>query len=226
MKLTSTLKNKSAASVLALSLISQPLAAIAQTAAPAQSAPASAASTTPAAQAPTAPPSGQYAAPPTGSEASGSTYDQGAQQYDRAYANQYAHWAAQNCVDQRSNTAAGAAIGGVLGAVLGSSVAGRGSHVAGAVAGGALGATAGAAVGASSSTACPPGYVVAPGAPAFYSGPAYPAEVVYGPAWYQPWVWVDGRWVYRPYRYWYWTNHAYWAPGWRAGPWSYHFRRW
>jgi hypothetical protein len=123
----------------------------------------------------------------------------------------------------------GAAIGGVLGAVLGSSVAGRGAHVGGANAGGALGATAGAAIGANSTPgpACPPGYVVAAGAPPFfYADPSYPVGVVYGPAWYQPWVWVDGRWVFRPYRYWYWDHRPYWRPGWRPGPWAYHYRRW
>ncbi len=207
------LKSKILAPALALAVVSQPLAAAAQ------SAPSSTASS--------APPAGQYAPPPAGSEAPGSTYDQRAQQADRAYADQYARWAAQNCIDQRTNTVAGAAIGGVLGAVVGASVAGPGAHAAGAVAGGALGATAGAAVGASATTACPPGYVVAPGAPAFYyADPAYPTAVVYGPAWYQPWVWVDGHWVYRPYRYWYWTNHAYWRPDWRPGPWRYHYSRW
>ena len=109
---SSKLKIKTVASALALAMACQPLAAIAQT--------------TPKPAAPTAPPAGQYAPPPAGSEASGSTYDQSAQQNDRAYADQYSHWAAQNCIDQRNNTAAGAAIGGVLGAVLGSSVAGRG----------------------------------------------------------------------------------------------------
>ena len=68
------------------------------------------------------PPSGQYAPPPSGAEASGSTYDDKAQRDDRAYADQYSRWAAQYCVDKRTNTAAGAAIGGVLGAVLGLSL--------------------------------------------------------------------------------------------------------
>jgi hypothetical protein len=175
------------------------------------------------------PPSGQYAPPPSGAEASGSTYDDKAQRDDRAYADQYSRWAAQYCVDKHTNTAAGAAIGGVLGAVLGSGLAGHGAHVGGAIAGGAVGAAAGAAVGASSTPgpACPPGDIVAPGAPAFYyDGPALAYDTAYGPAWYQPWVWVDGRWVYRPYRYWYWGHAGYWRPDWRAGPWVYHYRRW
>jgi hypothetical protein len=213
MRTSQKLKLNILASVLALAIASQPVAAAAQSA--------------PNSPAPSAPPAGQYAPPPAGSETAGSTYDQRAQQYDRAYADQYSRWAAQNCIDQRNNTVAGAAIGGVLGAVLGSSVAGHGAHAAGAVAGGALGATAGAVIGSNATNACPPGYVVAPGAPAFYDAdPAYPVEVVYGPAWYQPWVWVDGRWVYRPYRYWYWTNQAYWRPNWRPGPWRYHYHRW
>jgi hypothetical protein len=183
----------------------------------------------PAAQVPTAPPNGEYAPPPAGSEVAGSTYDRSAQDADRAYADQYSRWAAQYCVDKRNNEAAGAAIGGVLGAILGSGLAGRGAHVGGAVVGGALGATAGAAIGAHAKpgAACPPGYVIAPGAPAFvYAGPPLAPAVVYGPDWYQPWVWVDGRWVYRPYRYWYWDHRAYWRPDWRPGAWRYHGYRW
>jgi len=207
------LKSKVLAPVLALAVASQPLAAAAQSA--------------PNSQATSAPPAGQYAPPPPGSEVPGSAYDQNAQQYDRAYADQYARWAAQNCIDPRTNTVAGAAIGGIAGAVLGSSAAGPGAHAAGAAAGGILGAAAGAAVGANATTACPPGYVVAAGAPAFYyANPTYPAAVVYGPAWYQPWVWVEGRWVYRPYRYWYWTSQAHWRPGSRPGPWRDHYGRW
>ena len=82
----------------------------------------------PATQAPATPPSGQYAPPPTGEEASGSTYDRGAQDADRAYADQYSRWAAQYCVDKRNNEVAGTAIGGVLGAILGSGLAGRGAR--------------------------------------------------------------------------------------------------
>ena len=43
------------------------------------------------------------------------------------------------------------------------------------------------------------------GAPPFY-GPGGPAVVVYDqPGWYNPWLWYDGRWIYRPYPY-----HRYW----------------
>jgi hypothetical protein len=176
-----------------------------------------------------APPSGQAAPPPSGAEALRTTSDNRAQRDDRTYADRYSSWAAPYCVDKRANTAAGAAIGGVLGAVLGSGLAGHGAHVGGAIAGGALGATAGAAIGANSTPgpACPAGYGMAPGAPAFaYVGPAFAYETAYGPAWYQPWVWVDGRWVYRPYAYGYWGYDRDWRPGWRAGPWDYHYRRW
>lgn len=78
-----------------------------------------------------APPAGQYAPPPTGAEGTGASYDSRAQYYDRDYADRYSQWASRNCVDRRSNTAAGALIGGVVGAVAGSGLAGRGDHAAG-----------------------------------------------------------------------------------------------
>ena len=177
-------------------------------------------------QSDSAPPQGQYAPPPPGYE-QGGAYDDQSQQYDRDYADRYSRWAAQYCVDQRNNnTAAGAIIGGVLGAVIGAGVAGRGDRGAGAVIGGALGAGTGAAIGASSSpgAGCPPGYVVRAGAPAFYW--AGPPVVTWAPAWYHPWVFVGGRWVYHPYRYWYWQHRNYWHPGWRARPWHNRFDRW
>jgi hypothetical protein len=211
-----SLLNVALASVLALATVASATASMAQP--PPDSPP------------PAAPPAGQYAPPPPGAEASGSSYDDQSQQYDRDYADRYSRWAADNCVDRRNNnTAAGAIIGGVLGAIIGSNASGRHDRGAGTVVGGALGATAGAAIGANSgaSAACPPGYMVRSGAPVFaYGGPAYPPEVVYGPGWYNPWVWAGGRWVYRPYRYWYWNNRAYWRPGWRAGPYAYRYRRW
>lgn len=174
-----------------------------------------------------APPQGSYAEPPPGYEQNGSYYDDRAQDYDRDYADRYSAWAAQNCVNQRNNNAAaGAIIGGVLGAVAGSNLAGRHDRTGGAIVGGAVGATAGASIGANSTNggACPPGYVVRGGAPAFYysGGPAYYA----GPSWYNPWVFVGGRYVYHPYRYWYWNHRAYWKPGWRAKPFKYRHRRW
>lgn len=173
-----------------------------------------------------APPPGSYAEPPPGYNDGEAYYDDQAQSYDRDYADRYSAWAAQNCVNQRNNNAAaGAIIGGVLGAVVGSNVSGRHNRTGGAIVGGAVGATAGASIGANSGNGanCPPGYVVRAGAPAFYyGGPAYYA----GPSWYNPWVFVGGRYVYHPYRYWYWNHKAYWKPGWRAKPYKYRYRRW
>ena len=175
-----------------------------------------------------APPQGQYAPPPPDAR-NGGAYDDQTQSYDRDYAARYSNWAAQNCVDRRNNnTTAGAIIGGVLGAVIGGNVAGRGEHFGGAVVGGALGATAGAAIGSSSTDTrgCPPGYFVRAGAPGFYyDGPYVAPAVVVAPGWYNPWAWVGGRYVYRPYRYWYWNHPGYWRPGFRG---AYHprYRRW
>jgi hypothetical protein len=157
------------------------------------------------------PPQGQYAEPPPGVEGGGD-YDDATQQQDEAYADSYSRWAAQYCVNQANNTAAGALIGGILGAGIGAAVshnAGRGALV-----GGAIGAGTGAVAGAASPSGdCPPGYVIAGGAPGFaYSG----AYVSYAPAWYHPWAWVGGRWVYHPYRHWYWAHRNYWRPGWRG----------
>jgi len=159
-----------------------------------------------------APPQGQYAEPPPGAEGGGE-YDDQSQQTDSAYADAYSRWAAQYCVNQANNTAAGAVIGGILGAGIGAAVGGG----RGALVGGAVGVGTGAVAGAASAPGgCPPGYVVAAGAPAFvYAGGPY---VAWGPAWYRPWAWVGGRWVYRPYRAWYWGHQAYWRPGWRGRP--------
>jgi hypothetical protein len=166
-----------------------------------------------------APPSGAYAEPPPGDE-QGGDYDDQEQQQDEQYAQSYSDWAARNCVSQANNTAAGALIGGIVGAGIGAAVsrnAGRGALV-----GGAIGAGTGAVAGASSSGGCPPGYVVSAGAPAFAYGGPY---VAYAPAWYRPWVWSGGRWVYHPYRHWYWGHRTYWRPGWRGRAPRWH-RRW
>jgi hypothetical protein len=173
---------------------------------------------------PVAPPSGQYAPPPPGYEGQGAVYDDRAQRYDREYADRYSQWAARYCVDRRNNnTAAGAIIGGILGAVVG-------SNVSGSIIGGALGATAGAAIGSNASTSpdCPPGYYVRGGAPRFdYAPPGYgPAPAYYAPDWYNPWAFEGGVWLYRPYRYWYWSHNTYWRPDYRPGRWDYHYRRW
>ena len=127
-----------------------------------------------------------------------------ARAYDRGYAAAAQQWSTTNCIRQEQNrTAAGAIIGGVLGAVIGSNIAGGRDRGAGAVVGGALGAVAGGAVAQSSGPGCPPGYVLRPGAPAFYYGPPPGAAVVVydQPSWYNPWIWYDGAWVYRPYPY-------------------------
>lgn len=167
-----------------------------------------------------APPQGQYAEPPQGMD-QGGDYDDQAQQQDEAYADAYSRWAAQNCVSQANNTAAGALIGGILGAGIGAAVSRHPGT--GAAIGGAIGAGTGAVAGAASQGACPQGYVVAAGAPAFvYAGGPY---VAWAPAWYNPWVWVGGRWVYHPYRRWYWAHRAYWRPGWRGRP-PHWRRRW
>ncbi len=155
------------------------------------------------------PPQGQYAPPP----GEAPDYSDQYRQQDQAYANAYSDWAARNCVQQReNNAAAGAVVGGVLGALVGSGIAGRGNHTGGAIVGGAVGATAGAAIGSSSGAqgSCPPDSVVVSGAPAFYYGGYAP---VYGPSWYNPWIFVGGRWTYRPYRTWYYGHPNYWGPG-------------
>jgi hypothetical protein len=220
-KTSSEVGFKVVAAALALGLTLQTTVAAAQPPPP---------SYTPAGAPPIAPPSGQYAPPPPGYENQGAVYDDRAQRYDRDYADRYSAWAQQYCVDRRNNSAAaGAVIGGILGAVVGSNVSRRGRRTGGSIIGGALGATAGAAIGANSaeSSACPPGYMARGGAPAFYyAPPGYGPPPVYAPPWYNPWFFDGGVWVYRPYRYWYWTHEAYWQPGWRPGPWDYHYRRW
>lgn len=142
---------------------------------------------------------------------------------DQRYEAYAEDWAARNCVKSNGNTATGAVIGGLFGALLGSSVAGRHDRGAGALVGGIAGAAGGAAVGSAQDNAtspgCPPGYVVRRDGPNFYydgwnSGYYYAA-----PAWYHPWVFVEGRWSYRPYPYhtWYYRHYGWGRPGWRGG---------
>jgi hypothetical protein len=109
---------------------------------------------------------------------------------------------------EQNRTTAGAIIGGVLGAVIGSSVAGRYDRGAGAVVGGGLGALAGGAIANSQGPGCPPGFALRSGAPAFvYGPPPGGVAVVYDePTWYNPWLWYNGAWIYRPYPY-----HRYWG---------------
>jgi hypothetical protein len=170
------------------------------------------------------PPQGQYAEAPPDATQGNAAYGDQAQDADRAYADAYARWAARYCVDEHNNNvAAGAVIGGILGAAIGAGIAH--SPATGAAIGGAVGIGAGAAAGASESApGCPPGYVVASSAPVFaYSGPYYDPYAFWAPAWYHPWVWTGGHWIYHPYRYWYWGHRAYWHPGWRARPWRYRY---
>ena len=166
-----------------------------------------------------APPAPQAQSPAPAAAASAPGPDQAAAQ---SYADQYARWAAQNCVDQRTgNTAAGAIVGGALGAIAGAAL--TGGHGSGALTGGAVGAVTGAAVGSAAPTSCPPGYAVRTGAPVFvYAGPAFDPGLA--PPWYQPWVWVGGRWVYYPYRYAYWMGPAYPRGRWAERPWVVHHR--
>ena len=163
---------------------------------------------------PGAPP-GQYnVPPPPGYQPGDSQYDTSAQARaeDDRYSYAAEQWAAQNCVAQRANnTAAGTVIGGILGALVGSSVAGRHDRGASTFAGAAVGAVAGGAIGssASSNPNCPPGYGLRPGAAGFYPGPVYGPVIYAAPAWYDPWEWYGGPWIYRPYpyhRYWYRTH--------------------
>ena len=157
-------------------------------------------------------PQGGYGPPPPNGYAQGgapagasAAYAEQWRQYNIAYGAYlaaYRNWAIQNCVNQHANnTAAGAVVGGVFGALAGAAIAGPGGAGAGAAIGGAVGVGTGAAIGASSGPVCPGGYVVRTGAPAFYyGGPVYAPPVAYA-APYRPWVWVGGRWVYRPYAY-------------------------
>lgn len=139
---------------------------------------------------------------------------------DARYAADAQAWARDNCVKAHGNVGAGAVIGGVLGAIIGGSLAGRHDGGGAVVAGAALGAVGGAAVASASgsnetSPGCPPGFVVRARAPAYaYTAPTY---VYAAPGWYQPWVFIGGAWIYRPYPYhdWYW--HTYRGPGWRGG---------
>jgi hypothetical protein len=127
-----------------------------------------------------------------------------AQVQDRAYATYTEQWAAANCVrQQENNAAAGTVIGGILGAVIGSNIARGPARGAGAVVGAGLGAVAGNAIARDANGgSCPPGFVLRPRAVVY----APPPSVVYAaPGWYNPWIWYDGRWIYRPYPY-----HRYW----------------
>jgi len=142
---------------------------------------------------------------------------------DRRYEAYAEDWAGRNCVKSSGNTASGAVIGGLFGALLGSSVAGYHNRGAGALMGGIAGAAGGAAVGSAQDNAtspgCPPGFVLRQGAADFYYD-NYGRNYYYAaPAGYHPWIFIEGRWNYRPYPYhnWYYRNHGWGRPGWRGG---------
>ncbi len=142
--------------------------------------------------------------PPPGYTAQDAQRDESPQmrEQDRAYAAQAEAWAQENCRRAEANrTTGGAIIGGILGAVIGSNLASGGGRTGGAILGGVGGAALGASVAHNAEGACPQGYVLRAGAP------PYPVPVVVydAPSWYNPWIWYDGRWVYRPYPY-----HRYW----------------
>lgn len=151
---------------------------------------------------------------------------------DQRYADYAERWAEDNCVKARGDVAGGAFIGGLFGALIGAGVSGgRGG---GALAGAAIGGTTGAVIASSSgggatSPGCPRGYVVRDDAPefAFGGGPYFYAA----PGWYDPWVWGDDRWIYRPYPYHVWYYQHYSRGGgrdWRDhdhGDWRDHDRR-
>jgi hypothetical protein len=149
--------------------------------------------------------------PPPGYQGAPMSEDQQAE--DARYATAAQQWAAQNCVRSGGNVAAGAVIGGIFGALIGAGVSGRGSGAAiGAAIGGTTGAAAAASQQGATSPGCPPGYVLRGGAPAFYYGGPY---LYAAPAWYNPWIWYGGAWLYRPYPYHVWYARHW---GWRHGP--------
>jgi len=119
----------------------------------------------------------------------------------------------QYCVKSHGNVAAGAVIGGVLGAIVGGAAGGRrggGSAAFGAVVGAGTGAAIASSENNATSPGCPPGFVVRAGSPAYpytYPGYAYAA-----PGWYQPWVFIGGAWIFRPYPYHSWYYHTYRGP--------------
>ncbi len=150
--------------------------------------------------------------PPPGYSDQDRSQDQSeqAQRDARAYADAQERWATENCIRQAQDRAvAGTIIGGILGAVIGSNLASGGGRTGGAIIGGAAGALAGNALARDSGGGvCPQGYVVRADAPMF----APPPYVVYAaPVEYNPWIWYEGRWVYRPYPYHgYYARHHHW----------------
>jgi hypothetical protein len=152
--------------------------------------------------------------PPPPPGYNGNYRDATQQAQDERYARYAERWAEENCVKAHGDVAGGAFIGGLFGALIGAGVSGgRGG---GALAGAAIGGVSGAAIASSSgsdatSPGCPRGYVVRDGGDEFYyaGGPYFYAA----PDWYDPWVWGDDRWIYRPYPYHQWYYQHYWRGG-------------
>lgn len=143
---------------------------------------------------------------------------------DRRYEAYAEDWSQRYCTRARSNAGAGAVIGGLLGALVGSGLSGRHDHGSGALLGGVAGAAGGAVVGSTSANAtspgCPPGFVVRNDAPTFYYEGSGTPYYYAAPGWYQPWIFVGGRWNYRPYPYhgYYYSTRFYGRGGYRGGP--------
>ncbi|HEY3798241.1 MAG TPA: hypothetical protein VGL58_07795 [Caulobacteraceae bacterium] len=147
--------------------------------------------------------------------------DQASQGQDQAYASYAQNWAAQYCVKSQNNAAAGAVIGGILGAAIGAGVShNAGGAAAGAIIGGSTGAVIGSNGGNETSPGCPPGYVVRGDAPSFYYNSPYSYAA---PGWYQPWVFIGGRWAFRPYPYHTWYYHRYYPGGGGYGHHHHHY---
>lgn len=159
--------------------------------------------------------------PPPGGYARGAYQASPPPEADHRYEAYAEDWASRNCVKSQGNAGAGAVIGGLFGALVGSSVAGHHDRGAGALVGGIAGAVGGAAVGSAQDNAtspgCPPGFVVRRGAPEFYYPADYGPYYYYAPSWYRPWIYVGGRWSYRPYPYhdYYYRAYGPGRPGWR-----------
>ena len=127
-------------------------------------------------------------------------------QEDELYVHDAEEWAAENCIAQKKDRAtAGAVIGGLVGAIAGSGLAGRHDQAPSAILGAGAGAAAGSAIGKNTSPDCPPGYTMRSAPAPFYAPNFYPYTVYAAPAWYDPWVWYGGHWIYRPYPY-----HRFW----------------
>ncbi len=129
---------------------------------------------------------------------------------DDRFASNAERWSQDNCIKSHNNAGVGAVVGGVIGALVGNGLSSRRDRTGGTIAGAAVGAAGGAIVGGASSGAtspgCPPGYVVRGGAARFAYAPGFAYAA---PGWYLPWVFIGGRWTYRPYPYHRWSARYY-----------------